>query len=226
MKILIVEDDRIIAEHLKAALEKWTYQVTIAENFIDIQAEVIKLKPDLVLMDINLPYFSGYHHCSEIRKISDLPIVFISSKNDDMDIVMAMQFGADDYITKPISSQVLIAKIQAILRRVYSAEKKADLINYGAVNFKIGQGSLLYNGQEVNLTKTEMMIISSLMQAGGNVVDRTAIIEKCWHGDDFIDDNTLAVNITRLRKKLKAIGLTDFIMTKKGIGYYLNKVEQ
>ncbi len=223
MKILIVEDDKVIAEQIAIALEKWNYETLIASDFLDITAEFSAFMPDLVLMDIILPYYNGYHHCAEIRKISTVPIVFISSKSEDMDIIMAMQFGGDDYITKPISTDVLLAKIAAILRRSYQMTDNTEKLTYDDITYTINTGTIEYRNKNIELSKTEMMIIESLIRAQGGIVSRESLIEKCWHGDDFIDDNTLAVNITRLRKKLKTIGVEDLIQTKKGRGYQLKK---
>ena len=200
MKILIVEDDENIFEMLKKELLLWNYEVKGISNFNQIVEEFVEYQPHLVLMDIMLPYNNGYFWCEEIRKHSNVPIIFISSKSENIDIVMGIQFGADDYITKPIDLNVTLAKIKAILRRSYDFTKDFEFLSFANVFLYMDKNKVKYNGNEISLTKTE----------------------KCWHGDDYIDDNTLAVNITRLRKKFADIKLNDFIQTKKGSGYYLN----
>lgn len=223
MKIMIVEDDEIIKSSLKTELEKWGYEVYCLENLNNVVAEFQSEKPQLVLLDIVLPFFNGYYWCQEIRKISKVPIIFISSKNENMDIVMAMQFGGDDYITKPINLDVTIAKIQAMLRRSYNFVNDIDYLSFGKIQLILSEAKVDFSGMNVDLTKTEMMILESLFKEQGGVVSREKIMDRCWQGDNFIDDNTLAVNVTRLRKKLSSIGLDGLVMTKKGYGYYLEK---
>ncbi|MDY4560536.1 MAG: response regulator transcription factor [Peptostreptococcus porci] len=223
MKIMIVEDDEIIKSSLKTELEKWGYEVYCLENLDNVVAEFQAEKPQLVLLDIVLPFFNGYYWCQEIRKISKVPIIFISSKNENMDIVMAMQFGGDDYITKPINLDVTIAKIQAMLRRSYNFINDIDYLSFGKIQLILSETKVDFSGMNVDLTKTEMMILESLFKEQGAVVSREKIMDRCWQGDSFIDDNTLAVNVTRLRKKLSSIGLDGLVMTKKGYGYYLEK---
>lgn len=223
MKIMIVEDDEIIKSSLKTELEKWGYEVYCLENLDNVVSEFQSEKPQLVLLDIVLPFFNGYYWCQEIRKISKVPIIFISSKNENMDIVMAMQFGGDDYITKPINLDVTIAKIQAMLRRSYNFVNDIDYLSFGKIQLILSEAKVDFSGMNVDLTKTEMMILESLFKEQGAVVSREKIMDRCWQGDSFIDDNTLAVNVTRLRKKLSSIGLDGLVMTKKGYGYYLEK---
>lgn len=223
MNIMIVEDDEIIKSSLKTELEKWGYEVYCLENLNNVVAEFQAEKPQLVLLDIVLPFFNGYYWCQEIRKISKVPIIFISSKNENMDIVMAMQFGGDDYITKPINLDVTIAKIQAMLRRSYNFINDIDYLSFGKIQLILSETKVDFSGMNVDLTKTEMMILESLFKEQGGVVSREKIMDRCWQGDNFIDDNTLAVNVTRLRKKLSSIGLDGLVMTKKGYGYYLEK---
>lgn len=221
MKIFIVEDDTNIFNSISKELKTWNYEICGVKNFSNITEEILNESPHLVIMDIVLPYNNGYFWCSEIRKYSNVPIVFLSSKSENMDIVMAMQFGGDDYITKPFDLGVLVAKINAILRRTYDFSNITNTINFKDVVLNLEKIELQYNNENVSLTKTEMIILESLFRAKGNVVLREVIMEKCWNGDDYIDDNTLSVNITRLRKKLSEIGLNDFILTKKKLGYYL-----
>lgn len=222
MKILIVEDDENIFEMLKRELLLWNYEVKGISNFNQIVEEFVQYQPHLVLMDIMLPYNNGYFWCEEIRKHSNVPIIFISSKSENIDIVMGIQFGADDYITKPIDLNVTLAKIKAILRRSYDFTKDFEFLNFANVFLYLDKNKVKYNDNEISLTNTETMILETLFKAKGGVASRESIMEKCWHGDDYIDDNTLAVNITRLRKKFADIKLNDFIQTKKGSGYYLN----
>lgn len=223
MKIMIVEDDAIIAESLKIELEKWGYGVECVENFLDIMNEFNRINPQLVLLDIMLPYFNGYYWCQEIRKVSNVPIVFISSKSENMDIVMAIQFGGDDFITKPINMDIAIAKIQAILRRAYKFTNEVDYLRFGNVSLSISGCKVIYSEKEVDLTKTEMLIMEAIFKEQGAVATREKIMDRCWQSDNFIDDNTLAVNIARLRKKLTQIDLKGLIETKKGAGYFLSK---
>lgn len=222
IKILIVEDDEIIANVMKRELEKWNYQVILIDDFNNVMNLFRAEKPQLVLLDIVLPYFNGYYWCQEIRKESKVPIVFISSKGENMDIVMGVQTGGDDYITKPIDMFVMVAKIQAILRRSYDFVTEIKILNYNQVSLDLGESRVLFEEQNMELTRTELQIMESLFRAKGQIVSREKIMEKCWSGDHYIDDNTLAVNVTRLRKKLDAIGLDNFIITKKGQGYTLN----
>ena len=222
MKILIVEDDENIFEMLKKELLLWNYEVKGISNFNQIVEEFIEYQPHLVLMDIMLPYNNGYFWCEEIRKHSNVPIIFISSKSENIDIVMGIQFGADDYITKPIDLNVTLAKIKAILRRSYDFTKDFEFLSFANVFLYMDKNKVKYNDNEISLTNTETTILETLFKAKGGVTSRESIMEKCWHGDDYIDDNTLAVNITRLRKKFADIKLNDFIQTKKGSGYYLN----
>lgn len=223
MKILIIEDDETIVNILRQELEKWKYKVCIVEDFNNILNTFVEEKPQLVLMDIMLPYFNGYYWCEEIRKTSNVPIVFISSRSENMDIVMAMQIGGDDYITKPIDISVTIAKIQAVLRRSYDFITNINYLKYGEVYLYLGEAKLQYKDNHVSLTRTELQIMESLFKASGQFVSRERIMEKCWQGDSYIDDNTLAVNVTRLRKKLDKLGLNDVIITKKNVGYALSE---
>lgn len=225
MKILIIEDDRTIREYLGRELVNWGYEVFLQENFQNPIEDFDKIKPDLVLLDVILPSRNGYFWCQEIRKISNVPIVFISSKNEALDIVTGMQAGGDNYITKPFDLYVVRAKVEAILRRTYdfSDTKKYDFISqdYGHIELDSSRGLFLCAEGQIDLTKTEIMILQELINAQGGFVSRQAIIEVCWQGEDFIDDNTLAVNVARLRKKLNNMGLENLIITKKGVGYGL-----
>lgn len=218
-KILIIEDDLAIAKSIKNELELWNYQAEFIHDLSNVLKEFNEYKPDLVLLDVSLPFHNGYHWCQEIRKISQVPIIFISSKSEKMDIVLAMQFGGDDYIIKPIDLGLTIAKIGALIRRTYDYVQDVDQLFFQDLILNISKAQLISQDAVINLTKTELSIMISLFREKGAYVSRNSIMERCWNGDDFIDDNTLAVNITRLRKKLAQIGYPKAIATKKGIGY-------
>lgn len=223
INILIIEDDETIVTILKQELEKWGYQISVVDDFNHVMDTFSKENPQLVLMDIILPYFNGYHWCEEIRKISNIPIIFISSRSEKMDIVMGMQIGGDDYITKPIDLDVTVAKIQAVLRRSYDLIDQSDYLKYKNLHLYLGEAKLEYKNDKVSLTRTELKIMESLFRVNGKYVSREKIMEKCWQGDSYIDDSTLSVNINRLRKKLKKINLPDLILTKKNVGYSLSE---
>lgn len=221
LKILIIEDDKSIDSILSDELNQWGYQTKSIEDFSTVYETFEKIEPDLVLMDISLPYYNGFYWTQRIRQKSNVPIVFISSHSESMDMVQAIQFGADDYITKPIDITVTIAKIQAILRRTYDYTLDSDKLAYGELTLNLSSAKLEGEEFSLSLTRTELLILDILFNMKGQIAKREDIINHCWQGDDFIDDNTLAVNMTRLRKKLAGVGLDEFIQTKKGIGYYL-----
>jgi len=216
---MIVEDDEIISNSIAVYLEKWQYSTCEVQNFQNVVHEFVEYSPDLVLMDINLPYFDGYYFCEEIRKISKVPIIFISSANDDMNIVMAMNIGADDFIEKPFKLVVLKAKIEALLRRVYNFNSGTNLIVYKDVIFDMNRDEIKCGEELVELTKNESKILTVLLENREKIVSREEIINALWQSDNFIDENTLSVNVNRLRAKLKSIGVDEFITTKKGKGY-------
>ena len=218
-KIMIVEDDEIISNSIAVYLEKWQYSTCEVQNFQNVVHEFVEYSPDLVLMDINLPYFDGYYFCEEIRKISKVPIIFISSANDDMNIVMAMNIGADDFIEKPFKLVVLKAKIEALLRRVYNFNSGTNLIVYKDVIFDMSRDEIKCGEELAELTKNESKILTVLLENREKIVSREEIINALWQSDNFIDENTLSVNVNRLRAKLKSIGVDEFITTKKGKGY-------
>ena len=218
-KIMIVEDDEIISNSIAGYLEKWQYSTREVQNFQNVVHEFVEYSPDLVLMDINLPYFDGYYFCEEIRKISKVPIIFISSANDDMNIVMAMNIGADDFIEKPFKLVVLKAKIEALLRRVYNFNSGTNLIVYKDVIFDMSRDEIKCGEELAELTKNESKILTVLLENREKIVSREEIINALWKSDNFIDENTLSVNVNRLRAKLKSIGVDEFITTKKGKGY-------
>lgn len=220
-KIFIVEDDRGIAETVASQAERWAFDVRIASDFRDVAGEVAQFQPHIVLMDIGLPFFSGYYWCSEIRKTSRVPIIFLSSAADNMNIVMAMNMGGDDFIAKPFDMSVLMAKIQALLRRTYDFAQPSPLLAHRGAVLDAGSGALKYEGKTIDLTRNEFRILLALMEKRGNVVSREKLMERLWETDSFVDENTLTVNVNRLRKKLDAAGLTGFIATRFGVGYII-----
>ena len=222
-RILIVEDDRAIRDVLERQLVKWGYLVQVVGDFQRVLDAFEEYKPHLVLLDITLPFFNGYHWCEQIRKISQTPILFLSSASDDMNLVMAINLGADDFIAKPFHLDVVTAKIQALLRRAYSFGGEAHILQYGDVALHIGEAKLLYGTTVLELTKNESKILQLLIEAKGSIVTRDTIMRKLWDDESFVDDNTLTVNVARLRKKLSDIGLSDLISTKKGLGYLVKE---
>ncbi|WP_028125623.1 response regulator transcription factor [Eremococcus coleocola] len=227
MKVLIIEDDVVIAQALADYLAKWQLEAVILKDFRQVLEEVQSQQPHLILLDINLPYFNGYHWCSEIRKFSQVPIIFISSMNDKMDMIMAMQLGGDDFISKPLDMTLTLSKIQALLRRSYEfTEPQVAALNrltYEDLVLDRLQAKLLYQGHDIDLTHTELQILQVLFQAQPAFASRQAILDACWQNDQFIDDNTLAVNMTRIRKKLRPYALDTWLQTKKNHGYALRK---
>lgn len=220
-KIFLVEDDETIAKMVKNHLEKWDYEVRIAQKFDRIMAEFADYEPQLVLMDIGLPFYNGYHWCTQIRKVSNVPVVFLSSAADNMNIVMAVTMGADDFIAKPFDMQVLTVKIQAILRRSYDFAGNSSVLEHKGAMLNIFEAELSYEGESLELTKNELKILQTLFENKASIVTRDTLMTKLWESDTYVDENTLSVNVNRLRKKLASIGLSDFIITKKGIGYKL-----
>ena len=220
-RILLVEDDRSLADAICAQMKLWALECTCAADFRAVMAEFARVQPHLVLMDVSLPYMSGYHWCAEIRKISKVPIIFISSAADNMNIVMAMNMGADDFIAKPFDISVLMAKIQALLRRSYDFAQSSPVIEHRGAFLDTGDNSLTYHGERIPLTKNEYRILLCLMENREKTVSREKLMEKLWESDAFVDENTLTVNVNRLRKKLDAAGLGGFITTKFGVGYII-----
>lgn len=220
-KIFIVEDDEIIARTIKEHLNAWDYDVHCVEDFSNVMTEFAKFDPQLVLMDITLPFFNGYYWCSEIRKVSKVPVVFLSSASDNMNIVMAVNMGADDFISKPFDLEVLTVKIQAMLRRSYDFAGKSQILEHRGAILNLTETTLTYQDEKAELTKNEFRILQILMENKEKVVSRDTLMTKLWESDDYVDENTLSVNVNRLRKKLEVLGLSDFIITKKGIGYRL-----
>lgn len=220
-KIFMVEDDEIIARSIREHLQAWNYDVCCVEDFSNVVAEFVRFDPQLVLMDITLPFFNGYHWCSEIRKISKVPVIFLSSAADNMNIVMAVNMGADDFIPKPFDLEVLTVKIQAMLRRSYDFAGIGSMLEHKGAILNLNETTLTYQEQKIELTKNEFRILEILMENKEKVVSRETLMTKLWESDNYVDENTLSVNVNRLRKKLEALGLEEFILTKKGIGYRL-----
>ena len=221
-KIVIIEDDNALCKEITEGLTRWGFNTIVIEDFNDILNKSLESNPHLIIMDINLPYFDGFYWCEKIRKISKIPIMFISSRDSNMDIIMAVNMGGDDYLVKPFSLDVLLAKVNALLRRTYSyGDKSPEIIEYKDTILNIDDNTLFYNNEKINLTKNEFNILLILMKNQGKIISREKIIRALWEDENFIDDNTLTVNINRLRNTLSSIGLRDFITTRKGKGYII-----
>lgn len=221
-RIFIVEDDEGIARGVTQLVNAWGMEAVTVRDFRNVSGEFAACNPQLVLMDIGLPFMNGYHWCSEIRRVSKVPIIFPSSASDNMNIIMAMNMGADDFIPKPFDGSVLIAKIQALLRRAYSFGESSPVLEHRGAMLNTGDNSLVYQGKQISLSKNEYRILLELMRSRGKVVSRERLMEALWQTDDFVDENALTVNVGRLRKKLEAAGLSDFIVTKFGVGYLID----
>ena len=219
MKIFIVEDDPVIASAVAEHIASWGCETRIAQNFQNIVQEFVDFDPQLVLLDVGLPFYNGYHWCSEIRRFSSVPIIFVSSASDNMNIVMAINMGADDFIAKPFDLNVLTAKVQAMLRRTYDLGGQARLLQHRDAVLNTDDSTLTYHGERVELTKNEYRILQVLMENKGKTVSRDVLMQRLWESDSFVDENTLSVNVAHLRKKLDGAGLENFIATKKGMGY-------
>lgn len=220
-RIMIIEDDKGIAQAISKQTSMWNIESVCVNDFRNIMGELAECKPHLVLLDISLPFYNGYYWCEEIRKFSKVPIIFLSSASDNMNIVMAMNMGGDDFIAKPFDMGVLIAKIQAVLRRTYDFTASVSIIEHKGLILNTENNTLTYKGENIDLTKNEYRIIHVLMTNRDKVVSREKLMEKLWESDSFVDENTLTVNVNRLRKKLDAIGAKNMIATKHGIGYIL-----
>lgn len=222
-KIFLVEDDDVIAQQVKEYLERWGYEVICVGDFQNVMKEFSLAQPHLVLMDIGLPFYNGYHWCAQMRQVSQVPVIFVSSAGDNMNIVMAVNMGGDDFVTKPFEPEVLAAKVQAMLRRAYSFRGQTSVLEYKGIMLDMADASVLINGQRQDLTKNEFRILQLLMENAEQTVSREVIMKRLWDNDCFVDDNTLTVNMTRLRKKLEALGMGELIHTRKGLGYSLEK---
>lgn len=221
-KIFIIEDDGAMANAMKMQLESWGHEVCCAKDFRNIISEFTEFDPHLVLLDIMLPFYNGYHWCSELRKISNVPVIFISSASDNMNIVMAMNMGGDDFIAKPFDVNVLMAKIQAVLRRTYDLAGKIPVLEHKGAILNLNDTTLTYGEYRLELTRNEFRMLQTLMENKGKVVSRETLMTRLWEIDSYVEENTLTVNMTRLRKKLEGIGLVDFIKTKVGSGYIID----
>ena len=220
-KIMLIEDDENMANAMRTQLQAWGYEVYCIQNFQKVTEEFLAVEPQLVLLDIMLPFFNGYHWCSEIRKHSNVPILFISSASDNMNIVMAMNMGGDDFIAKPFDLNVLLAKVQAILRRTYDLTGSIPVLEHKGAILNLNDMTLHYGEQILDLTRNEFRILQTLLEQKGKVVSRNTLMMRLWEIDSYVEENTLTVNINRLRKKLVEIGLEDYIKTKVGCGYII-----
>ena len=218
-RIFIVEDDAGIARGVEQQIRSWGMEAVTVSDFQNVAGEFAACQPHLVLMDIGLPFMNGYHWCSELRRVSKVPIIFLSSASDNMNIIMAMNMGADDFIPKPFDSNVLIAKIQALLRRTYSFGESSPVLEHRGAMLNTGDNTLTFEGKPIPLSKNEYRILLTLLENKGSVVSRERLMEKLWQTDSFVDENTLTVNVGRLRKKLDGAGLIGFIETRFGVGY-------
>ena len=220
-QILIVEDDAAIAGAITRILDSWQMESRCVRDFRDVLREFTEYDPHLVLMDVTLPFFNGYHWCSEIRKISAVPVLFVSSAAENMNIVMAVDMGGDDFIAKPFDPAVLMAKIRALLRRTYDLGDRVPVIEHRGAVLNLNDGTLLCDGKKTELTRNEFRILQTLLESRGKVVSRETLMTRLWEYDLYVEENTLTVNMTRLRKKLAAAGLTDYITTRVGSGYII-----
>lgn len=220
-RIFLVEDDETIARLIKKHLEKWEYEVSTVQDFGNVLGEFAVCDPQLVLLDIRLPFYNGHYWCTQIRQVSKVPIIFLSSVSDNMNIVMAMNMGADDFIPKPFDLEVLTAKVQALLRRSYDFAGSSSMLEHKGMLLNLSDATILYQEQKVELTKNELKILQTLIENKTQVVTRETLMTRLWESDMYVDENTLFVNVNRLRKKLTSIGLEDSILTKKGIGYQI-----
>ena len=220
-RILVVEDDRGIASAVCRQMESWGLQARAVEDFRDVLGEFSRYDPHLILMDIVLPFYNGYHWCSQIRKVSKVPVIFLSSASDNMNIVMAVNMGGDDFVAKPFDANVLTAKVQAVLRRTYDYSGQVRILEHRGAMLNTADATLTVDGKRVELTKNEYRILQSLIEQKGSVVSRERLMEILWDDGSFVDENTLSVNMTRLRRKLDSAGLERFIATKVGMGYLI-----
>lgn len=221
-RILIVEDDMVIARTIKNHLQPWGFEVDFVSDFQNVTPHFVSFDPQLVLLDISLPFVNGFTLCQEIRKVSKVPIIFISSASDNMNVVMAINMGGDDFIAKPFDLTILTSKVQALIRRTYDFTGQTNLLEHRGAILNTSDATITFNGQKLHLTKNDQRIMHVLIENKEKTVSRDALMTRLWETDSFIDDNTLTVNINRLRKKLETIGLKDFIKTKKGLGYLVD----
>ena len=220
-RIFIVEDDQVMASTIREQMKAWGNDAVVVSDFKNVVAEFVEYDPHLVLMDVMLPFFNGYHWCTEIRKISNVPVMFLSSASDNMNIVMAMNMGGDDFIPKPVDLDVMMAKVSAMLRRTYDMGNQIPVLEHRGAILNLNDTSLTYGDERLELTKNEFRILQTLMEQKGKVVSRDTLMTRLWQMDCYVEENTLTVNVTRLRKKLDGIGLEEFIQTKVGSGYII-----
>lgn len=220
-RILMVEDDFTLAKAMSEQIHGWGNEVRLVTDFQNVIEEFKEYQPHLVLLDIMLPFFNGYHWCQEIRRISKVPVIFLSSASDNMNIVMAINMGGDDFIPKPVDPMVLTAKLQATLRRTYEMQEENGTIEFCGASLNPGNGCLVFNGDTIDLTKNELRILQTLLENKDKIVSRDRLMTRLWQDDCYVEENTLTVNVARLRKKLEQAGLSDVIETKPGIGYMI-----
>lgn len=219
--IFIIEDEEKIRNELSTFLRKYGYITNVAINFEDVVKDVIKEDPHVILLDINLPYYDGYYICREIRKQSDVPIIVVTSRQSEVDELMSMNLGADDFVTKPYNTQILLARIASIIKRTYSKSNEAEILNYKGVKYDLYKSEVKFNDNKVELTKNESKILYTLIKNSEKIVSRDEIIKALWQTNEFIDDNTLTVNVNRLRRKIESLGAKGYLKTKRGQGYIL-----
>ena len=220
-KVLIIEDDLDLDLEMKRTIEHWQFDVRLTKAFNQIIETFLEYEPMIIILDINLPFFDGFYWCEKIRQISTVPIIFLSSRDSNLDLMMAIHHGGDDYLTKPVSSDILVTKINAIMRRTYDYVSNSNLVYLDNLVVDFEKGTLKHNNKTLELTKNEMRILTTLIKQKGKIVTREQLMINLWNDDEFISDNTLTVNVNRLRARLKEIGIDDFIQTKKGIGYLI-----
>ncbi len=220
-KIFVVEDEEKIVKELKVLFEKYGYDVSYSFNFENIVEDILSEKPDIVLLDINLPYYDGYFICRELRKVTNIPIVVVTSRDSEMDELMSINLGADDFITKPYNTQILLARVGAIIKRAYGNSLDSELFVLRDLTYNMSTSEVIFKGSKVELTKNESKILYTLFKNKGKIVSRDKIIKELWKAEEFIDDNTLTVNVNRLRRKIEEIGAINYLQTKRGQGYIL-----
>ena len=220
-KIIIIEDDEVIREELQSFLERYGYEVKAPLDMDNIINYIESENAELILLDINLPMYDGYYICREIRKTSEVPIIIVTSRDSEVDELMSMNLGADDFITKPYNTEILLARITNILKRTYGNIKNSNILSYGDFNLNLSNATIIYKDNSLELTKNEVKILSFLINNKGNIVKRDSLMEYLWKADFFVDDSTLNVNINRLRKKLEEIGIENPIETRRGMGYIM-----
>ena len=220
-KILIIEDTQVIRDELTLLLTRYGYEVIAPNSFDNIIEYTLNEQPHLILLDINLPVYDGYYICREIRKDSKVPIIIVTSRDSEMDELMSMNLGADDFVTKPYNTQILLARINSVLKRAYSDMENSDVLTYNDLKLNLSEGNIEANGNVLELSKNELKILSYLIKSKGNIISRDKLMNYMWNSDVFVDDNTLSVNVNRLRKKLEELGLKDYIETKRGMGYIM-----